>query len=338
MKRLTILALIIGACLAIALIASSGVREVGEAAASVGWGIGPVVIARALAVEMAGMGWALLFPAGVRPRLRVCVLVRYVREGINTLLPLTQVGGEFIGARLLTFYRVEGATAAASVIVDVLVQAGTQFLFTALGLVVLIVLGGDEAIVRVAAIGLALAAPALAGFYIAQRRGGRRLLQALLARFAGDGQWLAIGGAVDALYDRLQSFYAHRRALLSGAALHFVVWFVGALEVWIALRFMGYPASFAEALVIESLGQAIRGAAFIVPGALGVQEGGLIALGAVFGIPPQAALALSLIKRAADLVVGVPGLVAWQALEGKRLLHRRAAAEALVKEERNAPS
>jgi putative membrane protein len=184
--------------------------------------------------------------------------------------------------------------------------------------------GGDQTIVRVAAIGLALAAPALAGFYIAQRRGGHRLLQALLTRFAGDRQWLAIGGAVDALYDRLQAFYAGRAALLRGALVHFAVWFVGALEVWIALRFMGHPIGYAEALVIESLAQAIRGAAFIVPGALGVQEGGLIALCAVFGVPAEAALALSLIKRAADVVVGVPGLVAWQALEGRRWLRREA--------------
>src|SRR5215212_8723151 len=109
MKRFTIIALILGACLTTALVASSGVREVAEAAASVGW-----------------------------------VVLRVVREGVNTLLPLTQVGGEFIGARLLTFYRVEGALAAASVIVDLLMQAGTQFLFTAIGLVALIWLGGDE--------------------------------------------------------------------------------------------------------------------------------------------------------------------------------------------------
>ena len=85
---------------------------------------------------------------------------------------------------------------------------------------------------------------------------------------------------------------------------------------------MGYPASFAEALVLESLGQAIRGAAFFVPGAIGVQEGGLVVLGAAFGIAPPAALALSLIKRAADVVVGAPGLVAWQVLESRRLLRR----------------
>src|SRR5215207_4045841 len=193
MKRLTILALLIGAGLAAALILSSGVREVGGAVASVGWGIVPVVLVRVLTVELVGAAWALLFPADLRPRLRVCVLVRYVREGINTLLPLTAVGGEFIGARLLTFYRVEGALVAASVIVDMLVQAGTQFVFTAIGLVALIWLGGDETVVRISAIGLALAAPALAGFYVVQSRGGHRLVQSILIRFAGDREWLAIG-------------------------------------------------------------------------------------------------------------------------------------------------
>ena len=31
---------------------------------------------------------------------------------------------------------------------------------------------------------------------------------------------------------------------------------------------------------------------------------------------PEAALALSLVKRLPDLVLGVPGLIAWQAMEG----------------------
>ena len=78
---------------------------------------------------------------------------------------------------------------------------------------------------------------------------------------------------------------------------------------------MGHPVSVAEAVVIESLLHAIRGAAFAIPGALGAQEGGLVLLCAAFGIPPEQAIALSLVKRAADLVLGVPGLVGWQMLE-----------------------
>ena len=92
-------------------------------------------------------------------------------------------------------------------------------------------------------------------------------------------------------------------------------WIIGVAEVLIVFAFMGHPVSIAEAVVIESLLHAIRGAAFAIPGALGAQEGGLVLLCAAFGIPPEQAIALSLVKRAADLVLGVPGLLGWQRLE-----------------------
>ena len=79
---------------------------------------------------------------------------------------------------------------------------------------------------------------------------------------------------------------------------------------------MGLPASYSEALIIESLLQAIRGAAFAIPGALGAQEGGLIAICALFGLPAEAAIAMSLIKRVPDVVFGAPSLLGWQMLEG----------------------
>jgi len=82
---------------------------------------------------------------------------------------------------------------------------------------------------------------------------------------------------------------------------------------------MGHPVSVGNALVIESLAQAVRGGAFVIPSAIGAQEAGLILLCGLFGIPPDQALALSLIKRAADVVVGLPGLVALQILESSRL-------------------
>ena len=71
---------------------------------------------------------------------------------------------------------------------------------------------------------------------------------------------------------------------------------------------MGSKANYPEALVIESLTQAIRGAAFAIPGALGAQEGGLVAICAIFGVSAQAAVAMSLIKRVPDLVFGAPSL------------------------------
>jgi hypothetical protein len=57
-----------------------------------------------------------------------------------------------------------------------------------------------------------------------------------------------------------------------------------------------------------------------VPSALGVQEGGFTVLGALFGITPEAALALSCVKRVPDLAVDLPGLLAWYWLQLRRLL------------------
>jgi len=90
---------------------------------------------------------------------------------------------------------------------------------------------------------------------------------------------------------------------------------------------MGYPPGFGDAGIIQTLMPSGGGASFAIPGALGAQEGGLIVLCAIFGVPPEAALALSLVKRIPDLVIGVPGLLAWQAMEGWHFHSRRAVAD-----------
>ncbi|WP_336488563.1 flippase-like domain-containing protein [Methylobacterium nigriterrae] len=316
MKRLTTLALIAGLCTVVGLFLSSGLEDVAAAVVSAGWGALIVVLARALAVGWAGLGWFAIFPKDGRPSLATCVNLRFVREGINTLLPVATVGGDFVGARLLTKRGVTGGLAGASMFVDLMTQALTQLLFTVAGLGVLIWLAGDGPIVRTVAAGLAVAAPAIAAFYLIQRRSGHRLIQALLSRFASGREWRALG-AIEVLYDNLRRLYGAPARIANGIGIHLVGWLIGTLEVYICLHFMGYAVSFAEAIVIESLAQAVRGAAFAVPGALGAQEGGLIALCAIFGIPAEVALALSLVKRLADLLVGVPGLVAWHFLEGR---------------------
>jgi glycosyltransferase 2 family protein len=40
----------------------------------------------------------------------------------------------------------------------------------------------------------------------------------------------------------------------------------------------------------------------------------------LFGAGPELGLAVSLLKRARDIVIGVPVLILWQAMEGKNAL------------------
>jgi putative membrane protein len=318
-KQAGVIAWLGGIAALIGLVTWSGLGAVGQAVSSVGWGILLVVLARAVALVVAGVGWWLLFPSKMRPQLRTCVLLRFVREATNVLLPLAQVGGDLIGAGLLTLYAVPGALAAASVIVDILIQAATQFLFAIFGLLALIALEASETLARSAAVGIAVATLMLAGFYLAQRRGGQRILRAIVSRLAGDREWRVLG-TIDAVYQNLGMIYAARSNVIASAVVHLAGWAIGVAEVAIVFAFMGHPVGIGEALVIESLLHAVRGAAFAIPSALGAQEGALVVLCAAFGIPPEQAIALSLVKRAADLALGVPGLLGWQMLEWGRLM------------------
>jgi putative membrane protein len=317
-KKTGVIAMLVGLAVVIALTAWSGWRLVGEALANVGVGILVVMLVRIATVSFAGLGWQLLFPRAVRPTAWRCVLLRFVREGANNLLPFSQIGGDIVGARLLTFSGTPGSLALASVIVDVLLQAATQFVFAICGLAILFALGDHDDLVWAAAPAFIAAAVGLGGFYWVQRHGGQRIIMFFVDRLARDPDGF-FQIRIDAVYGQLTAIYASRSNLLISAGVHFIGWLIGAAEVYAGFAFMDRPVTWAEALVIESLIDAVRGAAFAVPGALGAQEGGLIVLCALFGIPPDQALALSLVKRAADVALGLPGLLVWQIAEGRRL-------------------
>jgi uncharacterized membrane protein YbhN (UPF0104 family) len=77
------------------------------------------------------------------------------------------------------------------------------------------------------------------------------------------------------------------------------------------LHFFDAPVTFRIALAIESLSTAARGAAFFVPSGIGVQEVTIFSICRLLGIDMEDALALTIAKRAREILMGVPGLLAW---------------------------
>jgi hypothetical protein len=118
----------------------------------------------------------------------------------------------------------------------------------------------------------------------------------------------------------IHDIYRRRSALWSAGFLHFAIWVASSVEAWIALHLMGAKLGIDSVIAIESLVYAVRSIAFAVPNAFGVQEGAYVLLGVWFGFGPEVALALSLLKRARDLVIGVPAMLTWQILESRRLV------------------
>jgi len=322
MKRWLILAAGLGLVLAIAIIAYQGFGAVAQAFAAVGFGLVAVIALRAVGLAGAGTGWWIVFPPAARCPLHACVWVRFIREAINALLPVAQVGGEIAGVRVMTFFGIAGELAGAAVLVDILTQAVTLLLFTFVGIGILATVVADRALIGSLVAGAAILGLGLAGFFAAQRFGGAKLFDRLLMALATKLGWSSLANR-ESLHDNLVRIYGDPPRLAAAILVHLCVWFVGVLEVLVALRLMGFPVSYGQALAIESVGQAVRAAGFLMPGALGIQEAGFIAVCAVFGIPAPAALALSLIKRVPDIAIGLPFLFVWHAHEARALMRRR---------------
>ena len=215
-------------------------------------------------------------------------------------------------------------------VVDKTLQTATQALVALFGVGLLFALSDDTDLVP-AAVGFAVILLLLfVAFYFGQRHGlftrlaliaERMYLKASqngTARRADDLSRL-VGGAAQ-LDAGIRETCAAPGRLVVYVVLRLLSRLIIAGEVWLTLKFMGYPVTIAEALMIECLGQTVRAAAFAIPGAYGIQETAYILLGSLVGAPPDVGLALSLAKRMRELLVGLPGLLFWQVSEGRLAL------------------
>lgn len=318
-KIATIFGFLAGVALTAWLISQVGIALLLSGFGAVGWGVLLIVGVRAIAIVTHGAAWSQLLARLSKVPLWVFIFLRWFRESADSLLPLAGISGGVIGARALTFWRVRGALAAASVVADLLLQTTAQAVFAFLGIVILwpqLASGVGWTATVTAAIAASMA---LAGFYFFQRHGAHlvdRAFVAISARFASRPQCAEPG-----FHKATEKIWRDRYGrMLATLALHVLAWTIGTLEVWITLHLMGWSISVRQALILESLGTSISSAAFFIPGSWGIQEGGFILIGQILGLPVQASLLLSLVKRIPDLVLGVPGLAAWYAVETKRLL------------------
>ncbi len=284
--------------------AGRGVAGIGAGALHVLWLLPPLLALHLLQLFLSSRAWQRLLPP--TPRLRLFRL-RIVREGIDSLLPVAQVGGEVVGAQLLAAGGIPLAVAGASVVVDVTVEFVTQLVFLLAGILALAITsptGAWEAWIGAAL----LTAAAAIGLLAAQRFGLLRLLEALARRIAA--RWPAASG-LTGLDAAAAASYRRTAPLAACAGLHLVAWLLGSLESWAVLRALGLPVDPAQAFVVEALGMAARSAGFAVPGALVVQETGFALAAAAAGLPAASGVSLSLVKRAREVTIGALGLGLW---------------------------
>ncbi len=301
-----------------------GRRRLVSLLSTAGWALLLIVPLQALPLLLDVCGWRVLI--GERVHLGRLFGIAAIRQAINRLLPVANVGGDLVGIRLLAGQGVDVPSAAASVIVELMLSLAAQLAFAAVGAACVMMRSRDSALAGVLLLAAALTLPVLAIGFVALRSGRIffRIEQLMIRHL---GRWfesiaaMAQGAVLDAEIRRL---LARHGRLCRSFGWQFCGLAAGSTETFLALRLMGHPVGIPAAIALESLIQAAKSLFFMVPAGVGVQEVGLIGIGRWFGLDADAAIALSLAKRMREILFGMPALLAWQWLEGRRLLLRAA--------------
>ena len=322
MKLGLIIGALIGLAVATILIVHFGWRQVADAALAVGWqGLAALIGIYLVCLLLCAVAWRLLILEAPRHAIFICLWARWLRESVGNLIALLPTAGEIAGARELSLFGVRPGMAGASTVVDLTLELLSQIVFTLFGLALLITWYRGLQIGPWLVTGIAVSALAAAGFVLAQRKGLFRLLERLPETLDLKWAWTVLPDA-EGIHAGIQTIYRHRARVLASGGLHLGGWVVGAGEAYVGLYFMGHAIAWSDALILESIAFALRTAAFVVPARLGIQEGGYILLGAMFGLSPEVALALSLLKRGREIATGLPCLIIWQSVESRRLWSR----------------
>jgi putative membrane protein len=292
-----------------------GFAPIGKAILSVGGGGFSLFCAWQMAtMAILGVGWWIVAPESSR-RLPPLIWGRMVRDSAGCCLPFSQVGGFLLGARAASLQGLAWGVVTISMVVDLTAEFISELIFAAAGLLVLLrhMADGTRTLPLAAA-----TAGALGLGYAVFRLHGKVL--PVLVRFGERvlGDW-ARGGLTGASAGDLAALYSQSGRLVAAILVHLLGWVAKGVGNWLAFRLLGADLSLIDALAIEGLLHALLIPAFVIPGYAGVQEAGYAGLGALFGLSPEISIGVSLLRRARDIALGIPILLAWQLWEVKRL-------------------
>ena len=274
----------------------------------------------------ATQGWRHLFRSDQTPGFIHGLLALWMGRAVNNLLPVATIGGEVVKARLLSIWGTDAVHAAASVMVDKAVQVLALACWALTGVLLLLFLPGENALVPYAVGGILFLLISAGGLIILQRLGMLGALAKFIGKLVKHEAWEDVKFSATEADRLVRELYGNRRKILLATLYRLASLALHTFELWLACYLLGQPITVLEALLLRSLTATLSDLAFIIPNAYGVQEGAFILIGALVGFDPGFSLAVSLSLRIRDLVFDPAGLLTLQQVENRRYFRRRTTA------------
>jgi glycosyltransferase 2 family protein len=304
---LKILVALLGLALFAWFIQRAGPAEIARAFANLGWLAPVALLPFCLVYLLDTLGWLLAFGKAGVPGVgfRTLMRVRWAGESINSILPSAYIGGEAAKVHLLHKRGVPRMNSASSVVAGKTAQFLAQVVFIAAGSIAGAGNLPPESPARTGMLAMTALAIALVGllFWLQQRGMFRTLVKILPIRALRSR-----AEVLQQLDERIFEFYRNDRPHFAlSTAAYLSGWLADSLEILLVSHLLGMPIDFTQALAVEAFISVAKGLGIFVPGALGVQESGIVFLCYVFGLPPALGISYAILRRGREVVYAAIG-------------------------------
>src|SRR5882757_2108535 len=132
MKIFARVAFVLGLVALCVLVIRNDVQSITNLLRQAGWWLLCLIPLHCVPLGLDVMGWRVLLLE--RSKFATLFVIASIREAINRLLPVANVGGEVVGARLLVRYGVSYPVAVSSILVETMLNILSQVLVLIIGL------------------------------------------------------------------------------------------------------------------------------------------------------------------------------------------------------------
>lgn len=325
MRILSYLGLLAGLTILTLLLAWGGIADVLHLLLASGWSLLWLPVVWLPSMPVCAWSWRLLFFTPHTPPFRHLLTGIWIGRAINTLLPVATIGGEIAKVRLITLWETNGIAASASVLVDKTVQATCLIPWGLIGFMLMFLITPDHSIFYPVLTGFTLLALGIIGFILVQHAGMFGGITSFFGKFFKSDNWITMNNHAREGDQIVRELYRDRGRFTLSVLLRTLSLMLESSEVWLACYLFQHPITIAEALMVRSMVSILNNIMFFIPNAYGIQEGAYVIMGKLIGLTPELSLAVSLATRVRELIIDLPGFLAWQMIEGHHFLNQKRA-------------
>jgi uncharacterized protein (TIRG00374 family) len=316
-KKFKILLLIVGCAIFFVLIYKVGPSTIYHQLIVLKWRVLLLLLPFSLVFIFDTLGWKYAFTSS-KISFKDLFLIRLAGESLNWIIPSANFAGEPMKAYFLKKHNVPMVDGMTSVVVSKTILIISQIVFVMFGVAFLLFklnVSGTRLISSIAII--LLGVPIIMFIVFAQKQGLFAFLLKLLRLFRIRIRYIEEREEKLLELDKnIYQFYSHnKKKAFYSFGYCFLGYMAGLIEAFMILYFLDIPIDSVSVYIIESLATVAKGVTSFIPGSVGGQEGGIIAIFMSLKLGAGVALTFGILRRFRELVWTGAGLLVLSKLE-----------------------